>query len=115
MLPTKVDPLVSLMKVEKVPDATYDMVGGLEKQIQELPTMKVQGSNAKEELETKKKRAQTLNMQKLDLEEDIRALKGKFDKLRADREAVDVRMVPRKRGSGALLVFFSHQKIWFLI
>ncbi len=36
ILPTKVDPLVSLMKVEKVPDATYDMVGGLDKQIQEL-------------------------------------------------------------------------------
>ena len=36
VLPTKVDPLVSLMKVEKVPDATYDMVGGLDKQIQEL-------------------------------------------------------------------------------
>jgi len=36
ILPTKVDPLVSLMKVEKVPDATYDMVGGLEKQIQEI-------------------------------------------------------------------------------
>ena len=36
ILPTRVDPLVSLMKVEKVPDATYDMVGGLEKQIQEL-------------------------------------------------------------------------------
>ena len=33
VLPTKVDPLVSLMKVEKVPDATYDMVGGLDKQI----------------------------------------------------------------------------------
>ena len=31
ILPTKVDPLVSLMKVEKVPDSTYDMVGGLEK------------------------------------------------------------------------------------
>ena len=30
ILPTKVDPLVSLMKVEKVPDSTYDMVGGLE-------------------------------------------------------------------------------------
>ena len=28
ILPTKVDPLVSLMKVEKVPDSTYDMVGG---------------------------------------------------------------------------------------
>ena len=29
ILPTKVDPLVSLMKVENVPDSTYDMVGGL--------------------------------------------------------------------------------------
>lgn len=36
ILPTKVDPLVSLMKVEKVPDSTYDMVGGLEKQIEEV-------------------------------------------------------------------------------
>ena len=36
VLPSKVDPLVSLMKLEKVPDATYDMVGGLDKQIQEL-------------------------------------------------------------------------------
>jgi len=36
ILPTKVDPLVSLMKVEKVPDSTYDMVGGLPKQIREL-------------------------------------------------------------------------------
>ena len=36
ILPTKVDPLVSLMKVEKVPDSTYDMVGGLNKQIQEI-------------------------------------------------------------------------------
>jgi len=36
ILPTKVDPLVSLMKVEKVPDSTYDMIGGLDKQIQEL-------------------------------------------------------------------------------
>lgn len=33
ILPTKVDPLVSLMRVENVPDATYDMVGGLDKQI----------------------------------------------------------------------------------
>ena len=31
ILPTKVDPLVSLMKVEAVPDSTYDMIGGLEK------------------------------------------------------------------------------------
>jgi len=36
ILPTKVDPLVSLMRVEKVPDATYDMVGGLNKQIKEI-------------------------------------------------------------------------------
>lgn len=36
ILPTKVDPLVSLMRVEKVPDATYDMVGGLDKQIKEI-------------------------------------------------------------------------------
>lgn len=36
ILPNKVDPLVSLMKLEKVPDATYDMVGGLAKQIQEM-------------------------------------------------------------------------------
>ena len=36
ILPTKVDPLVSLMKVEKVPDSTYDMVGGLTKQIEEV-------------------------------------------------------------------------------
>ncbi|CAK9294348.1 unnamed protein product [Gordionus sp. m RMFG-2023] len=36
ILPSKVDPLVSLMMVEKVPDSTYDMVGGLEKQIREI-------------------------------------------------------------------------------
>lgn len=36
ILPNKVDPLVSLMMVEKVPDSTYDMVGGLEKQIKEI-------------------------------------------------------------------------------
>jgi len=36
ILPTKVDPLVSLMRVEKVPDATYEMVGGLSKQIKEM-------------------------------------------------------------------------------
>lgn len=37
ILPTKVDPLVSLMKVEKTPpDATYDMIGGLDKQITEI-------------------------------------------------------------------------------
>ena len=36
ILPTKVDPLVSLMKVEKVPDSTYDMIGGLEQQVKEV-------------------------------------------------------------------------------
>lgn len=36
MLPSKVDPLVNLMKVEKVPDSTYDMVGGLDQQIKEV-------------------------------------------------------------------------------
>lgn len=36
ILPTNVDPLVSLMKVEKVPDSTYDVVGGLKKQIEEV-------------------------------------------------------------------------------
>ena len=30
------DPLVSLMKVEKVPDSTYDMIGGLDQQIKEI-------------------------------------------------------------------------------
>ncbi len=36
VLPSSVDPLVSLMMVEKVPDATYDMIGGLENQIKEI-------------------------------------------------------------------------------
>jgi len=36
ILPSKVDPLVSLMKVEAVPDSTYDQVGGLEKQVMEI-------------------------------------------------------------------------------
>ncbi len=36
ILSTKVDALVSLMKVEKVPDPTYDMVGGLDQQIKEV-------------------------------------------------------------------------------
>lgn len=36
ILPNKVDPLVSLMRVEKVPDSTYEMVGGLSKQIREI-------------------------------------------------------------------------------
>ena len=35
-MPNKVDPLVSLMMVEKVPDSTYEMVGGLDKQIKEI-------------------------------------------------------------------------------
>ncbi len=36
ILPTKVDPLVCLMMVEKVPESTYDMIGGLDKQIKEI-------------------------------------------------------------------------------
>ncbi|WFD36713.1 26S proteasome regulatory subunit 8 [Malassezia cuniculi] len=36
ILPNKVDPLVSLMMVEKVPDSTYEMVGGLDRQIREI-------------------------------------------------------------------------------
>lgn len=36
ILPKKVDPLISLMKVEKVPDSSYDMVGGLEQQVKEV-------------------------------------------------------------------------------
>jgi len=36
VLPSKVDPLVSLMKVEKVPDSTYDMIGGLDEQVKEI-------------------------------------------------------------------------------
>ena len=41
ILPTKIDPLVSLMKVEAVPDSTYDMVGGLEKQVMEIKEVRV--------------------------------------------------------------------------
>ena len=36
MIYPQVDPLVSLMMVEKVPDSTYEMVGGLDKQIKEI-------------------------------------------------------------------------------
>ena len=36
ILPSKVDPLVSLMMVEKVPESTYDMIGGLDNQIKEI-------------------------------------------------------------------------------
>ena len=36
ILPSRVDALVSLMKVEKVPDSTYDMIGGLDQQIKEV-------------------------------------------------------------------------------
>jgi 26S proteasome regulatory subunit T6 len=41
LLPTKVDPLVSLMKVEKVPESTYDMIGGLDQQIKEIKEVRV--------------------------------------------------------------------------
>lgn len=36
VLPSKIDPLVSLMMVEKVPDSTYEMIGGLDQQIKEI-------------------------------------------------------------------------------
>ncbi|GAA5968462.1 hypothetical protein JCM8115_006397 [Rhodotorula mucilaginosa] len=36
ILPTKQDPLVQMMMVEKVPDSTYEMVGGLDQQIKEI-------------------------------------------------------------------------------
>jgi 26S proteasome regulatory subunit T6 len=36
ILASKVDPLVNLMKVEKVPDSNYDMIGGCDKQIKEI-------------------------------------------------------------------------------
>lgn len=36
ILPSKIDPLVSLMMVEKVPDSTYETIGGLTKQIKEI-------------------------------------------------------------------------------
>ena len=36
VLPNKVNPLVSLTMVEKVPDSTYEMVGGLDKWIKEI-------------------------------------------------------------------------------
>uniref|UniRef100_A0A7N2L596 AAA+ ATPase domain-containing protein n=1 Tax=Quercus lobata TaxID=97700 RepID=A0A7N2L596_QUELO len=36
ILPSKIDPLVNLMTVEKVPKSTYDMIGGLDQQIKEI-------------------------------------------------------------------------------
>ncbi|OQR75849.1 26S protease regulatory subunit 8-like, partial [Tropilaelaps mercedesae] len=36
ILPDKVDPLVSLMMVEKVPDSNFSMIGGLDRQIREI-------------------------------------------------------------------------------
>eukprot|EP00806_Schmidingerella_arcuata_P003058 Macronucleus_377.p2 GENE.Macronucleus_377~~Macronucleus_377.p2 ORF type:complete len:326 (+),score=128.49 Macronucleus_377:1-978(+) len=36
IMPNKKDPLVRLMKVEKIPDSTYDQIGGLEQQIKEV-------------------------------------------------------------------------------
>lgn len=36
VLPSLIDPLVSLMKVEKVPDSTFDMIGGLDQQVKEI-------------------------------------------------------------------------------
>ncbi|GIQ83281.1 gamma-tubulin complex component protein [Kipferlia bialata] len=48
VLPSQVDPLVALMKVEKVPDSTYDVIGGLDKQIREffiVPRPSARGDN----------------------------------------------------------------------
>nr|KAF6452862.1 hypothetical protein HJG59_008188 [Molossus molossus] len=36
ILPNKIDPLVSLMMVEKVPDSTHEMIGGLDEQIKKI-------------------------------------------------------------------------------
>lgn len=36
VLPNNIDPLVQLMRVEKTPDSTYEMCGGMDKQIKEL-------------------------------------------------------------------------------
>lgn len=36
VLPSKVDPLVSLMMVENVPDSTYEMIGGLDEQLKAI-------------------------------------------------------------------------------
>ena len=36
ILQSKVNPLVNVMKVEKDPDSTYDMIGGLDQQIKEI-------------------------------------------------------------------------------
>lgn len=36
ILPKQIDALVSLMMVEKVPDSTYEMIGGLDQQIKEI-------------------------------------------------------------------------------
>jgi len=48
ILPSKVDPLVQLMKVEKTPDSTYEMVGGVDKQIKEI---KIQNEDMKRKYE----------------------------------------------------------------
>lgn len=37
----QVDALVSLMRVEKVPDATYEMVGGLDNQIKQIKEVRI--------------------------------------------------------------------------
>lgn len=46
ILPTKVDPLVSLMKVEKVPDSTYDMIGGLDQQVKEIKEVRARSQRS---------------------------------------------------------------------
>lgn len=52
ILPSSVDPLVSLMMVEKVPDSTYDMIGGLDQQIKEIKEVIELGLNHPELFES---------------------------------------------------------------
>jgi hypothetical protein len=78
ILPTKVDPLVSLMKVEAVPDSTYDMIGGLEKQVMEIKEVidSVESHDSMDPWDrTKVKR----------LREEVRILKRQVEDLIANR------------------------------
>ncbi|RWW23391.1 hypothetical protein GW17_00012358 [Ensete ventricosum] len=54
ILPSKVDPLVNLMKVEKVPDSTYDMIGGLDQQIKEIKEIHSRKMNLMRGIDLKK-------------------------------------------------------------
>ena len=67
-----------------------DRLRNVERQIRELPNAKLSSGafGAKEDLELKKIRAGVLAMQKTELNEDIRELSGKFDRLRLFRESL---------------------------